>query len=73
MLGEALRTRPGTTVFSLDVTNADSHSLEVGLERVAEDTGRFYAKTHQFLPGIMRRLRLALSGHYVLAKREYVD
>ncbi len=56
-----------TTVFSLDVTNADSHSLEVGLERVAEDTGGFYAKTHQFLPGIMRRLRLALSGHYVLA------
>jgi VWFA-related protein len=56
-----------TTVFSLDVTNADSHSLEVGLERVAEDTGGFYAKTHQFLPGIMRRLRLALAGHYVLA------
>jgi VWFA-related protein len=56
-----------TTVFSLDVTNADSHSLEVGLERVAEDTGGFYAKTHQFLPGVMRRLRLALSGHYVLA------
>lgn len=56
-----------TTVFSLDVTNADSHSLEVGLERVAEDTGGFYAKTHQFLPSVMRRLRLALSGHYVLA------
>jgi VWFA-related protein len=56
-----------TTVFSLDVTNADAHSLEVGLERVAEDTGGFYAKTHEFLPSVMRRLRQALAGHYVLA------
>lgn len=56
-----------TTVFSLDVTDADAHSLEVGLERVAEDTGGFYAKTHEFLPGVMRRLRVALAGHYVLA------
>ena len=36
------------TVFALDITNADYHTLEVGLEQVAEDTGGFYAKTHLF-------------------------
>jgi hypothetical protein len=56
-----------TTVFALDVTDADYHSLEVGLERVAEDTGGFYAKTHNFPVTAMSRLAGALSGHYVLA------
>jgi VWFA-related protein len=54
------------TVFSLDVTDADYHSLEVGLERVAEDTGGFYVKTH-IHPGVaMARLTEALAGYYVL-------
>jgi hypothetical protein len=56
-----------TTVFALDVTEADYHSLEVGLERVAEDTGGFYAKTHDFPAQAMNRLTGALSGHYVVA------
>lgn len=30
------------TVFSLDFTDADTHSLEYGLQRIAEDTGGFY-------------------------------
>jgi len=56
-----------TTVFTLDVTDADYHTLEVGLEAVAADTGGFYAKTHLF-PGLaMARLEGALSGHYLLA------
>ena len=55
-----------TTVFALDVTEADYHSLEVGLERVAEDTGGFYAKTHLFPSQAIRRLERALEGHYVL-------
>jgi VWFA-related protein len=54
------------TVFCLDVTNADYHSLEVGLQQVAEDTGGFYARTHLFPAQAMRRLEAALSGHYVL-------
>jgi VWFA-related protein len=56
-----------TTVFALDVTEADYHSLEVGLEKVAEDTGGFYAKTHDFPAQAMNRLTGALSGHYVIA------
>ncbi len=54
------------TVFALDVTDADFHTLEVGLEQVAEDTGGFYAKTHVFDGQAMRRLGDALAGHYVL-------
>lgn len=54
-------------VFSLDVTDADYHSLEVGLEAVAADTGGFYAKTHDFPAAAMARLEGALAGHYVLA------
>jgi len=54
------------TVFCLDVTEADYHSLEVGLQQVAEDTGGFYARTHLFPDLAMRRLQGALSGHYVL-------
>jgi VWFA-related protein len=54
------------TVFALDVTDADSHTLEVGLEQVAADTGGFYAKTHQFPTRAMARLEGALAGHYLL-------
>jgi VWFA-related protein len=54
------------TVFCLDVTEADYHSLEVGLQQVAEDTGGFYARTHLFPDQAIRRLEAALSGHYVL-------
>jgi hypothetical protein len=53
-------------VFTLDVTDADYHSLEVGLEQVSYDTGGFYAKTHLFQAQALRRLEGALAGHYVL-------
>jgi VWFA-related protein len=54
-------------VFALDVTDADSHTLEVGLQQVAEDTGGFYARTRDF-PGVaMDRLERALGGYYVLS------
>ena len=58
--------RARVTVFALDVTNADYHTLEVGLEQVAEDTGGFYAKTHLFPSQAINRLERALEGHYVL-------
>jgi VWFA-related protein len=59
--------RSRTAVFALDVSNADYHSLEVGLQRVAEDTGGFYARTHDSPLLAMDRLNGALSGHYVLS------
>jgi VWFA-related protein len=55
-----------TSVFSLDVTNADYHSLEAGLRLVSEQTGGFYARTHLFPDAAMRRLSGALAGYYVL-------
>ncbi len=54
------------TVFSLDITDADYHTLQAGLEQVAEDTGGFYAKTSLFPDIAMTRLEGALAGHYVL-------
>lgn len=57
------------TVFALDTTHADYHSLEVGLEKAAKDTGGFYAKTHVF-PGLaVERLQRTLTGHYELEVR----
>jgi len=54
------------TVFALDVTQADYHSLEVGLQSVAEATGGTYAKTF-VLPGLATAaLARTLGGFYVL-------
>jgi VWFA-related protein len=54
-------------VFCLDVTQADWHSLEVGLQQVAEDTGGQYFKVHENAGAALARVAAALSGHYVLA------
>jgi hypothetical protein len=56
--------RARVTVYCLDLTRADSHTLEAGLIRVAEDTGGFYLRTHEFPAQAMSRLGLALGGHY---------
>jgi VWFA-related protein len=53
-------------VFCLDVTQADYHSLEVGLQTVAEETGGVYQRTHIFSTAAMERLASVLAGHYVL-------
>lgn len=58
--------RARATVLSLDITDADFHSLEVTMERVAWDTGGFYVKTHQFPGQAVERVALALAGRYVL-------
>lgn len=55
-----------TSVFSLDVTDADHHSLEAGLQLVSEQTGGFYERTHLFPDSALRRLSGALAGYYVL-------
>lgn len=54
------------SVFSLDVTEADYHSLEAGLRLVAADTGGFFARTHIFHERALESLAGALAGHYVL-------
>jgi VWFA-related protein len=54
------------SVFCLDVTRADYHSLEFGLQQVAEDTGGFFERTHLFPARALNRLAGALAGHYVL-------
>lgn len=61
----ALR-RSNSSVFVLDVTSADHHSLQAGLEAVAHATGGTYAKTN-ILAGLATDfLGKAISGHYVL-------
>jgi VWFA-related protein len=54
------------SVFVLDVTSADAHSLEVGLQNVAEATGGVYLRTFRF-PGLATQiLAKAISGYYVI-------
>jgi VWFA-related protein len=58
--------RARAAVFSIDVTQADYHSLEVGLQSVSEETGGFYERSFHFPDRTVRRLAGALAGHYVL-------
>jgi VWFA-related protein len=53
-------------VFSLDVTDADYHSLEVYLEQLSDLTGGRYEKTNVFPNLAMERVQRAISGRYVL-------
>jgi VWFA-related protein len=62
---EAL-TAARTSVFSLDITDADYHSLAFGLRTIAEDTGGFYAKTHLFPENAMKKLVRVISSYYEL-------
>jgi VWFA-related protein len=59
----------GTSVFVLDVTDADLHTLEVGLRSVASATGGTYAKTNLFAAQAVMRLSRILSGYYLLSVR----
>jgi hypothetical protein len=56
-----------TTVFVLDVTEADYHSLEIGLRGVADATGGTYDKTNVFPALAVRRLARTIAGYYVLS------
>jgi VWFA-related protein len=58
------------SVFSIDLTQADSHSLEVGLGKVAGDTGGFYMKSYHFPKQAVERLQRTLAGHYELEVRK---
>ena len=54
------------SVFVLDVTSADYHSLEAGLEGVAEATGGIYLKTFRLPQLATKTLARTISGYYVL-------
>jgi VWFA-related protein len=58
--------RSHTSVFALDVTSADYHSMEGGLKALAGDTGGLYVKTHVFPRLAMEKVTRAISGFYVL-------
>jgi VWFA-related protein len=53
-------------IFTLDVSDADYHSLEGSLRVVADLTGGLYQKTHIFPRLAMDRVRRAISGRYVV-------
>ncbi len=53
-------------IFTLDVTDADYHTLEVTLERISELTGGTYQKAHIFPSLAIDRVRRAIAGRYVL-------
>lgn len=52
------------TVFALDVTDADYHSLEVGLKQIARDTGGQYIKTMYHPRAALARLADLAAGYY---------
>lgn len=54
------------TVFSIDVTQADRHTMEVGLEELAWDTGGFYARAYHFPGQALSLVEAAIEGHYAL-------
>jgi len=62
--------RARVSVFSIDFTRADAHSLSAGLNKAAEDTGGFYASTFRFPHLALERLQRTLAGHYELEVRK---
>ncbi len=61
----ALR-KASASVFVLDVTSADYHSLEAGLQNVAEATGGSYESTFRLPALATERLAGSLAGYYVV-------
>jgi VWFA-related protein len=55
-----------TSVFALDVTEADYHDLAMGMAQAAGDTGGFYQSTFRFPQMAFDRLKATLQGHYEL-------
>lgn len=57
------------SVFVLDVSRSSYHSLEVGLQSVAEETGGTYGRMSGFPEQVVRKLTATLSGYYLLTLR----
>ena len=62
----ALR-RSNASVFVLDVMDAASHTLEIGLKQVAAQTGGVYVRTATNPMQSFRRVAQALSGYYLVS------
>ena len=58
------------SIFTLDVTDADYHSLEDSLVQISDLTGGIYQKTRIFPNLAMDRVRRAIAGRYVLVFRK---
>ena len=58
--------RSRTNLFTLDVADADYHSLEDYLKQVSQVTGGTYQKTHLFPALAMDLVRRTISGRYIL-------
>ncbi len=54
------------TVFVLDASYADYHSLEIGLQQIADDTGGIYFRGFRFPEIAAERLARSISGYYLL-------
>jgi VWFA-related protein len=63
---EAL-TAARTSVFALDICDADFHSLELGMRILSDDTGGFYIKTHIFPEIAVDKLARVISSYYELS------
>jgi VWFA-related protein len=55
------------SVFSLDITTADFHTLELGLRRISEDTGGLYVKTNRFPGTAIDKLTRMITSYYELS------
>jgi VWFA-related protein len=55
-----------TSIFVLDITDADYHSLETSLQHISDLTGGTYDKTRVFGNLALDRVRRAISGRYIL-------
>ncbi|HEX9161589.1 MAG TPA: VWA domain-containing protein [Thermoanaerobaculia bacterium] len=58
------------SVFAIDTSQADWHSLEVGLQQAAADTGGLYARAFRFPKIALDLVEKALVGHYELEVRK---
>jgi VWFA-related protein len=64
ILDALLRAR--AAVFSIDFTDADFHTFELGLQEVSEVTGGFYVRTNLFAQRAIKQVADSLGGSYVL-------
>ncbi|HKF66675.1 MAG TPA: VWA domain-containing protein [Vicinamibacterales bacterium] len=58
--------RARAAVFSIDFTDADFHTFELGLEEVSEVTGGFYVRANLFAQRAIKQVADSLAGAYVL-------
>jgi VWFA-related protein len=63
----AALTTARTSVFSVDITSADYHTLEIGLQKLSDDTGGLYFKTFLFPDTAMEQLVRVISSYYELS------